>query len=171
VPDAGAQSPKAHEGATLPWVQIPPPPPLTCKNTGLSGRQTGASCSSGLIYWSQLPAACGPPAGISCGCRAWSQVPRTALDGPGRKHTRRRGVHPALKDRITLSDRKFAENARRAAVMVGNQLAEMVARRCAEWVFCTPLHAGDQDRRPGVIVDQDPVSDLPAPGQLGHRRP
>ena len=29
VVNGGAQSSKACEGATLPWVQIPPPPPLT----------------------------------------------------------------------------------------------------------------------------------------------
>jgi hypothetical protein len=33
--NGGAQYSKACEGASLPWVQIPPPPLLTCKNTGL----------------------------------------------------------------------------------------------------------------------------------------
>ena len=33
--NSGAQYSKACEGATLPWVQIPPPPPVTCKNTNL----------------------------------------------------------------------------------------------------------------------------------------
>jgi len=66
----------------------------------------GSSCSSGRIYWSQLPAACGPPAGLAAAVVPGHGCPRTALDGPGRKHTRRRGVHPALKDRITLSDRE-----------------------------------------------------------------
>jgi hypothetical protein len=36
VVNSGVQSSKACEGASLPWVQIPPPPPLTCKNVGLS---------------------------------------------------------------------------------------------------------------------------------------
>jgi hypothetical protein len=79
--NAQAQSSKACEGAILPWVQILPPPPLTCTNAGLSSRQTGASCPPGLTYWSQLRAACGPLAGISCGCYAWSRVP---LNSPGR---------------------------------------------------------------------------------------
>jgi len=30
--NAGAQYSKACEGASLPWVQIPPPPPLTCND-------------------------------------------------------------------------------------------------------------------------------------------
>jgi hypothetical protein len=42
VVNGGAHFSKACEGATLPWVQIPPPPPLTCKNTGIGSRQTGA---------------------------------------------------------------------------------------------------------------------------------
>jgi hypothetical protein len=77
VADGDAQSSKACEGATPPWVQIPPPPPLTCKNTGLDSRQAGASCSPGLIWWSQLRAACGPTAGLSRSCRTWSRAPRT----------------------------------------------------------------------------------------------
>jgi hypothetical protein len=32
VVNSGAQYSKACEGATLPWVQIPPPPLLTCEN-------------------------------------------------------------------------------------------------------------------------------------------
>ena len=52
VVNTGAQYSKACEGATLPWVQIPPPPPLNCKNTDLGSRPAGASCSRGLIYWS-----------------------------------------------------------------------------------------------------------------------
>src|SRR5579863_5812484 len=40
VVNGGAQYSKACEGASLPWVQIPPPPPLTCaatcKNYGLA---------------------------------------------------------------------------------------------------------------------------------------
>ena len=78
VVNGGAQYSKACEGASLPWVQIPPPPPLTCMNIGLCRRQTGASCSPGLIWWSQLRAACGPAAGISRGCCAWSRTSRPA---------------------------------------------------------------------------------------------
>ena len=35
VVNAGAQYSKACEGASLPWVQIPPPPPLTCNDASL----------------------------------------------------------------------------------------------------------------------------------------
>jgi hypothetical protein len=38
VVNGGAQSSKACEGATLPWVQIPPPPPLTRHVRDLGGR-------------------------------------------------------------------------------------------------------------------------------------
>ena len=41
VVNGGAQYSKACEGASLPWVQIPPPPPLTCKNTDPDSRQAG----------------------------------------------------------------------------------------------------------------------------------
>ncbi len=61
--DAHAQSSKACEGATLPWVQIPPPPPLTCKNAGPGSPQAGAPWSGGLIWRSHLRAAGAPPAG------------------------------------------------------------------------------------------------------------
>ena len=37
VVNGGAQDSKACEGASLPWVQIPPPPPLTCANTDPGG--------------------------------------------------------------------------------------------------------------------------------------
>jgi len=94
--NAQAQSSKACEGATLPWVQIPPPPPLTCKNVGSDSQQAGASCASRLIYWSQLRATYGPSAGISRGCCAWSRTSRTALNGPEHKHARRRSVHRAV---------------------------------------------------------------------------
>jgi hypothetical protein len=46
VVDAGAQSSKACEGATPPWVQIPPPPPLT--------RHDAERCPAG--FW--LPGGC-----------------------------------------------------------------------------------------------------------------
>ena len=42
VVNGGAQYSKACEGASLPWVQIPPPPLLTCKNTDPGSRQAGA---------------------------------------------------------------------------------------------------------------------------------
>ena len=47
----------------------------------------------GLIYWSQLRAACGPPAGSAAAVGPGHRCPRTALDGPEQKHARRRGVH------------------------------------------------------------------------------
>ena len=80
VADGPAQSSKACEGATSPWVQIPPPPPLICKNTGTGSRQVGAWCSPGLNWWSQLRVMRGPAARISRGCYAWSRTPRTALN-------------------------------------------------------------------------------------------
>ncbi len=78
--NAGAQSSKACEGATPPWVQIPPPPPLTCKNTSPGGRQASAPCARGLIWWSQLRVVGSPAAGSSCSCCAWSRMPRTGLN-------------------------------------------------------------------------------------------
>ena len=96
VRNAQAQYSKACEGASLPWVQIPPPPPLTCTNTGPDGRRAHASCRSGLIYWSQLRATCGPPAGISSGCCAWSPRRRTGLNAGERRCARPRGVRPAV---------------------------------------------------------------------------
>jgi hypothetical protein len=92
--DAGAQYSKACEGASLPWVQTPPPPPLTCTNTGPSGRQAHASCRPSLIYWSQLRVAEGHTVGISYGCCAWSQRPRTGLNADERRCARPRGVRP-----------------------------------------------------------------------------
>ena len=41
VVNAGAQYSKACEGATPPWVQIPPPPPLTCRSMLLSAARPG----------------------------------------------------------------------------------------------------------------------------------
>ena len=35
--DGAAQYSKACDGATHPWVQIPPPPPLTCRNYRIPG--------------------------------------------------------------------------------------------------------------------------------------
>src|SRR5215471_7035414 len=51
VVNGGAQYSKACEGASLPWVQIPPPPPLTCTNTNLGRRQGGVSASLGSFSW------------------------------------------------------------------------------------------------------------------------
>jgi hypothetical protein len=96
VVNGGAQYSKACEGATPPWVQIPPPPPLTCKNTALGSRQAGASCSAGLICWSQVRAACGPPAGPAAGVVPGHGMPRTTVDDPEQKHARRRSVRPAV---------------------------------------------------------------------------
>ena len=82
VADGRAQSSKACEGATLPWVQIPPPPPLTCQNTGLCRRQSGASCTSGLICWSQLRAPRDPAARISRTCCAWATAESAGMPTP-----------------------------------------------------------------------------------------
>ena len=79
--DGGAQYSKACEGATLPWVQIPPPPPLTCKNVGLRSRQAGFLTLPWAPWLSQLRAARGPGARISCSCCAWSQTRRTGPNG------------------------------------------------------------------------------------------
>ena len=80
VVNGGAQYSKACEGATPPWVQIPPPPPLTCKNTDPGRRQAGASGSPGLIWWAQLGTQNGPITGLSRRCRAWSRLSRTTLN-------------------------------------------------------------------------------------------
>jgi len=117
VVNGGAQYSKACEGASLPWVQIPPPPPLTCINTGLGGQPAAASRSPGLIYWSQFRAACGATAGISRGCCAWSRAHWTVLNTSthaaeacalpftaGRDRPRPAGYLPTY-GRITRSDR------------------------------------------------------------------
>ena len=57
VVNAGAQYSKACEGASLPWVQIPPPPPLTCDdaNPRACSVATGTAVVSVLGHkWSQL---------------------------------------------------------------------------------------------------------------------
>jgi hypothetical protein len=65
-----SQASKACVGSRPPWVRIPPPPPLTCKNTDPSGRKAGESFSPGLIWRSQLRATCGSvrraPPQVSC---------------------------------------------------------------------------------------------------------
>src|SRR5262245_142283 len=149
VVNSGAQYSKACEGASLPWVQIPPPPPLTCKNVRLSGRQPGPWCSPGLIYWSQLRVVGGHTAGISRGCCAWSPRPRTGLNEGERRCARPGGLHATvqgcpwpvpdrpdtrqLSDRITVSDRDvLGERApTRRYMRLENRLVREVARAVA----------------------------------------
>ena len=90
--NGGAQYSKACEGASLPWVQIPPPPPLTCTNSRPGGDRRVPHAPRGLIYWSQFRVAEGHTVGISYGCCAWSQRPRTDLNAGERRYARRRGV-------------------------------------------------------------------------------
>ena len=53
--NAGAQYSKACEGASLPWVQIPPPPPLTCNDAsplclpGGDGHRDGLSLGPQMV--------------------------------------------------------------------------------------------------------------------------
>src|SRR5215468_3043088 len=57
VVNGGAQYSKACEGASLPWVQIPPPPPLTCNDARPRARimAAGTAVVSVLGHkWSQL---------------------------------------------------------------------------------------------------------------------
>src|SRR5215472_11755976 len=57
VVNAGAQYSKACEGASLPWVQIPPPPPLTCDDTSRCARSVAANTRVVSVLghkWSQL---------------------------------------------------------------------------------------------------------------------
>jgi hypothetical protein len=49
--NGGAQYSKACEGASLPWVQIPPPPPLTWDDTGVLAQASGCSRCVCLIFW------------------------------------------------------------------------------------------------------------------------
>src|SRR5215469_327644 len=49
-----AQYSKACEGPSLPWVQIPPPPPLTCENTGSWQPPGGCLGTPWLIHLAQL---------------------------------------------------------------------------------------------------------------------
>ena len=92
VMNGGAQYSKACEGASLPWVQIPPPPPLTCTNSRPGGDRRVPHAPRGLICWSQFRAAEGYTVGISYGCCSWSQRPRTGLNAGERRYARRRGV-------------------------------------------------------------------------------
>jgi hypothetical protein len=52
--NATAQTSKACVGASPPWVQIPPPPPVTSGNAGSSLRARTGVSFGGLICWSQL---------------------------------------------------------------------------------------------------------------------
>ena len=96
VVNGAAQSSKACDGATHPWVQIPPPPPLTCTNSRPGGDRRVPHAPRGLIYWSQFRVAEGHTVGISYGCCAWSQRPRTGLNAGERKCARPRGVRATV---------------------------------------------------------------------------
>ena len=54
VVNASAQYSKACEGATPPWVQIPPPPPLTCDDATPGGMLNRGGHRGGLIFGPQL---------------------------------------------------------------------------------------------------------------------
>jgi hypothetical protein len=148
VVNAGAQYSKACEGATPPWVQIPPPPPLTCKNTDPGRRRPGASGSPGLIWWAQLGTQNGPITGLSRRCRAWSRPSRTTLNTSmhaleacalrsGLAGTVRDWPDPRQPtDRITLSDREVLENARRAAQLRGCLLGSGHGEGHPDWMIC-----------------------------------
>jgi hypothetical protein len=102
VVNGGVQYSKACEGASLPSVQIPPPPPLTCKNTVIGSRQAGFSRSRGLISRPNYEQRRGPAARISRSCYAWSPAPRTHLneDTHAAKRARyRSGLAGTVRDR------------------------------------------------------------------------
>ncbi len=153
VVNGGAQYSKACEGASLPWVQIPPPPPLTCKNTNLGSRQAGASCAPGLIYWSQLRAAYGPSARISPNCCAWSRTPWTVLNT---------STHAA--EACRRNPRAFAEYPQtRLAELVAALVADVVGRRqaCRRSGGCQASPPGDVDHRRGAVVPLSQAGDTP----------
>ena len=54
VVNGGAQYPKAYEGATPPWVQIPPPPPLTCDDASPLCMPGGGGHHGGLSFGPQM---------------------------------------------------------------------------------------------------------------------
>jgi hypothetical protein len=54
VVNSDAQYSKACEGATLPWVQIPPPPPLTCDDASHQGLLGGGAHRGGLSFGPQM---------------------------------------------------------------------------------------------------------------------
>jgi hypothetical protein len=132
VVNSAAKYSKACEGASLPWVQIPPPPLLTCKNTSPGSRPAGVPCSPGLIWWAQFWATCGSAARLSRGCCAWSPRPGTGLNAGERGYARPRSVRRAVQGRpgpsatsripansqtASHSDPEVLENAFRAAAM------------------------------------------------------
>src|SRR5215472_4940734 len=54
VVNGGAQYSKACEGASLPWVQIPPPPPLTCDDASPPRLLRGGGHRGGLNFGPQM---------------------------------------------------------------------------------------------------------------------
>ena len=52
--NAGAQYSKACEGASLPWVQIPPPPSLTCDDASPLRLLGGGGHRGGLSFGPQM---------------------------------------------------------------------------------------------------------------------
>ena len=52
--NGGAQYSKACEGASLPWVQIPPPPPLTCDDASPLCMLGGGGHRGGLSFGPQM---------------------------------------------------------------------------------------------------------------------
>src|SRR5262249_40744568 len=54
VVNGGAQYSKACEGASLPWVQIPPPPPLTCDDASPPCLLGGSGQRGGLSFGPQM---------------------------------------------------------------------------------------------------------------------
>ena len=52
--NGGAQYSKACEGASLPWVQIPPPPPLTCDDASPPCLLRGGGHRRGLSFGPQM---------------------------------------------------------------------------------------------------------------------
>jgi hypothetical protein len=52
--DAAAQYSKACEGASLPWVQIPPPPLLTRRDVNAGGSTDGYARGVWLSFWPHL---------------------------------------------------------------------------------------------------------------------
>jgi hypothetical protein len=119
----------------------------------LGSRQASASCSPGLIWWSQLRAACGPAAQISRRCCAWSRPPRTALN---------RSTHAAEARR--RNPRASAEYPQtRLAELVAALVADVVGRRqaCRRSGGCQARPSGDVDHRRGAVVPLSQAGDTP----------
>jgi hypothetical protein len=95
VVNGGAQYSKACEGATLPWVQIPPPPLLTRHDAHPPGwRCDGGRCVC-LSFWPHSAAADAVPRTISTAV-APSQAPKRLRTRPVPK---RREARTAAEDR------------------------------------------------------------------------